>query len=532
MFNSKANFLLVIIFLLAGIYIGFQLNNIFMDEGVLKGAKKFDEVLHYTQKYYYKDVDTKKLVDDAITGMLNNLDPHSVYIPPTKQKGIEEQFRGNFDGVGIEFQIINDTINVITPIIGGPSESVGIESGDRIVKINDKSSIGFTNQDVVKNLRGEKGTRVNITIYRPSIKKNLNFEIIRDQIPIYTVDAAIMVSDSIGYISLSKFSETSSSEMKNSLSNLTKNGMKKLILDLRNNPGGYLAQAFQIADMFIKDGEMIVYTRGRDANLNEDLIADETYPYEKIPLVILINRGSASASEIVSGAVQDWDRGIIVGETSFGKGLVQKPFILEDSSAVRITISKYYTPSGREIQRKFTNKDDYYNEIMERKDIEGDNVNHNIEADSTKKVFHTNGGRRIVGGGGISPDFFVKNKDLTEYSIQLRGNNIFYKFVRNYIDSHTKLLNNYNKNFLKFKNDFHFNDSDLKSFINFAKENGVKYSASEFSKDKDYIRTRLKAHIARNYWNNNGWYSILLTMDDQFLKGEELLKGNYHLPVN
>ncbi len=531
MFNSKTNYLLVIIFLLAGIYIGFQLNGIFTDEGVLQGAKKFDEVLNYTQKYYYKDVDTKQLVEDAITGMLNNLDPHSVYIPPVEQKGIEEEFRGNFEGVGIEFQIINDTINVISPIIGGPSEAVGIEAGDRIVKIDGKSSVGFTNKDVIKNLRGEKGTKVNVSIYRPSIKKNLDFEIIRDQIPIYTVDAAIMVSDSVGYISLSKFAETSSEEMKNSLDNLTKLGMKKLILDLRNNPGGYLTQAFQIADMFIKDGEMIVYTRGRDSQLDEDLIADKTYPYEKIPLVILINRGSASASEIVSGAVQDWDRGIIVGETSFGKGLVQKPFILEDSSAVRITIAKYYTPSGREIQRKFTNKDDYYKEVMERKDIEGNNVSHNMETDSTKKVFHTHGGRPIVGGGGISPDFFVKNRDLTEYTIQLRSNNIFYKFIRKYIDSHTELLNNYKNDFIKFKNEFHFTNSDIKSFINFAKENGVKYSSEGFNKDKNYIKTRLKAHIARNYWNNNGWYSILLMMDNQFLQGEKLLKENYKLPV-
>ncbi|MFZ1288678.1 MAG: S41 family peptidase [Melioribacteraceae bacterium] len=523
--------LISISILLIGITIGFFLNNFLIDENVSEGSKKFNEVLSYTQKYYYQDVDTKDLVDDAINGMLHDLDPHSVYIPPTDQMHIEEEFRGNFEGIGIEFQINNDTINVVSPITGGPSESVGIEAGDRIIKINNKNCIGFTNKDVVKNLRGEKGTKVNVTVYRPFQKKKLNFEIIRDQIPIYTVDAAIMVSDSIGYISLSKFAETSMFEVKQSLEKLSKLGMRKLIFDLRNNPGGYLEQAFQIADLFIDQNKLIVFTRGRISSLDDNLNAEKTYPYEKIPVVILINRGSASASEIVSGAIQDWDRGILVGETSFGKGLVQRPFILEDSSAVRITISKYFTPSGRAIQRDYKNKEDYYNEIMNREESEGENINHKLEADSAKEIFYTSGGRKVIGGGGITPDFIVKNEELSDYSIHLRSQNIYYKFARKFIDANSELNEKFKNNFKLFKNEFSFSNNDMKSFVKFAEENGVKFSNQDFIKDEEFIKARLKAHIAKNFWNNNGWYSVLLDVDDQFGKAKELLQKNYQLQL-
>ncbi len=435
MFKSKLSLILILFILVLGISIGLIFQEFINDNKLSKEAEKFNEILNLTESYYYEDVNPDELFNNAVNGMLSELDPHSVYIPAVEQKGIDEQFKGRFEGIGIEFQIINDTITVVSPISGGPSKSVGIEPGDRIVKINGKSSIGFTNSDVLKKLRGAKGTSVKIQIFRPLVNKTIDFTIVRDEIPIYTVDASIMVSDSIGYISLTKFTETSSIEMKSALNDLTKMGMKKLVLDLRNNPGGYLKRAFEIADMFIDGHKMIVYTRGRRSELDDDLTAVREYPYEKIPLVILINRGSASASEIVSGAIQDWDRGILVGETTFGKGLVQRPFLLEDSSAVRITISKYYTPSGRQIQRHFESKEDYYAEVQDREEKEAENINHTLEIDSTKKVFHTAGGRPVVGGGGITPDFIVKNKELTDYSIKLRSNDLFYKFVRRYLDS-------------------------------------------------------------------------------------------------
>ncbi|MBK7106690.1 MAG: S41 family peptidase [Ignavibacteriae bacterium] len=532
MTKKTLTILISVIILLIGIAIGFFINNYLYDVNVTEGSKKFNEVLSYTQKYYYQDVETKDLVDNAINGMLHELDPHSVYIPATDQLHIEEEFRGNFEGIGIEFQINNDTINVVSPITGGPSESVGIEAGDRIIQIEGKSAIGFTNKDVVKNLRGEKGTKVKVTVFRPFIKKKLDFEIIRDQIPIYTVDAAIMISDTIGYISLSKFAETSMFEVKQSLEKLSQLGMKKIIFDLRNNPGGYLDQAFQIADLFIDQNKLIVFTRGRISSLDDNLTAEKTYPFEKIPIVILINRGSASASEIVSGAIQDWDRGILVGETSFGKGLVQRPFILEDSSAVRITISKYFTPSGRAIQRDYKNKEDYYNEVMNREENEGENINHSLEADSAKEIYYTSGGRKVISDGGITPDFIVRNDDITDYSLQLRSNNIYYKFARRIIDTNSDLNKKFKNDFRLFKKDFSFSISDMKSFIKFAEENGVKYSGKDFTKDEKFIKARLKAHIAKNFWNNNGWYSVLLDEDEQFEKAKELLEKNYQLPIS
>lgn len=530
MFKSKIMLFLIPFLLIVGISIGLLIQEQINENHLTKEAEKFNEILNLTKNYYYEDVNSDELFQDAVNGMLSKLDPHSIYIPTIEQKGIDEQFRGRFEGIGIEFQIINDTITVVSPISGGPSQSVGIEPGDRIIKIDGKSSIGYTNSDVLKKLRGAKGTSVKIKVYRPLVNKKIDFTIIRDEIPIYTVDASIMISDSIGYISLSKFSETSSIEMKSALSDLTKSGMKKLILDLRNNPGGYLKRAFEIADMFIDGHKMIVYTRGRRSELDDDLVAERDYPYEKIPLVILVNRGSASASEIVSGAVQDWDRGLLVGETTFGKGLVQRPFLLPDSSAVRITIAKYYTPSGRQIQRHFENKEDYYEEVQTREEKDTVNINHTLEVDSTKKVFHTAGGRPVVGGGGITPDFIVENKELTDYSIKLRSNGIFYKFIRRYLDSKSsERLKNYLNNFNKFKLQFKLNDRELKSFIKFAERNKVKYNEKEYFEDQDYIKTRLKAEIAKNFWKNNGLYSVLLKLDKQFLKAKQLLKENFKL---
>jgi len=528
--RSKLKLLLILAVLLVGIFIGNLLNDFGKDDSIYGSSEKFNEILNYTKTFYYKEVDTDELFKNAVDGMLSKLDPHSVYIPPVDQIGIEEEFRGNFEGIGIEFQVINDTLTVVAPISGGPSESVGIEAGDRIVKINNVNCIGFSNSEVLKNLRGEKGTKVNLDIFRPSVQMIINFNIIRDDIPIYTVDASIMVSDTIGYISLSKFAETSTIEVKQALEGLTSIGMKKLILDLRNNPGGYLQQAFQIADLFINEDKMIVYTRGRKSDLDDDFKAKISYPYEKIPLVVLINMGSASASEIVSGAIQDWDRGTLVGETTFGKGLVQRPFILPDSSAVRITISKYYTPSGRQIQRQFDDKEDYYAEIQERIEIEGDNTDHIAELDSTKEVFYTEAGRTVVGKGGITPDFIVKNKELTNYSVQLRSNNIFYRFVRRYLDLNgEKISRLYRNDFNKFKNKFSISNVEIKSFIKFAERNNVPHNYTEFIIDQDYIKARLKAQIARNYWNNNGWYTILLELDEQFLKARDLLNKSFNI---
>ena len=520
------NILLLLLFLLIGFVLGSKFNEIFSAEGVSEGSDKFNEVLNLTKTHYYKDVNTDELVEGAISGMLENLDPHSVYIPPVEQEAIAEQFQGNFDGIGVEFQILDDTITVVSPIVGGPSEAVGIFAGDRIVEIENKSCIGFTNKQVLKNLRGDRGTKVKLRIFRPFGSKLIDFTIIRDQIPLFTVEASILVGDSIGYISLSKFTDTSTLEVKEALGKLTKYGMQKIILDLRNNPGGYLKQAYQIADLFIDSTKMIVYTKEKNDSKGDEYKAEKDYHYEKMPLVVLINKGSASASEIVSGAVQDWDRGIIVGETSFGKGLVQRPFTLPDNSAVRLTIAKYFTPLGRAIQRSYKNKDDYYVEVDKRVEEEGENFNHNAEQDSAKQIFYTKSGKKVLGGGGITPDYIVKNNELTDYTIELRSNNSLYQFIRKYLDTNDykgKFFAKYHNDFDKFKKEFTITEDVLKLFISYTKRNNIKFNKKEFNKDKKYIKQRLKAHIAREFWKNNGWYAILLEEDQQFMKAKELI---------
>lgn len=530
MINSKYYILIIGLVLLVGIFIGFNLNQVFSDSYSDNPVNKFSEVLDYADEYYFKDVNKDDLVEDAISGMLEKLDPHSVYIPASQQIGISEELKGNFEGIGIEFQIIEDSITVVSAISGGPSESVGILPGDRIIEIDGKNSVGFTNKEVVENLRGQKGSEVNVKIYRHFINGELEFSIIRDQIPLNTVEAALMINDSIAYVSISKFAETTIYEIKSALEQLTNFGMKNLILDLRNNPGGYMDQAVKVADLFLDDNKLIVYTHGRKSDLDIERIAERPYPYEELSLVTLVNNGSASASEIVSGALQDWDRSIIVGETTFGKGLVQQPFTLEDNSAVRITISKYYTPSGREIQRDFSDRENYYAVIPAE---ENDKISKKLDADkidSTKVIYTTQGGRQLTANGGITPDFIVNNEDLTYYTLLLRSKDLYFRYVRKYLDNNSdKIISKYGNDLQKFIDEFSFTNNELISFIRFAEENKIKFVKKEFEEDKIYIKLRLKAHVARTFWKSDGWYKILLETDNQFKKAKELLEQNYKI---
>ncbi len=529
MLNSKFLFSLILILIFGiGFYLGLNSSVILSNDKEYTSDKKFNEVFDYAKDYYYKEVDEKKLTEHAITGMLEELDPHSLYIPAQQQANITEQFKGNYDGIGIEYLLMNDTITVVTPITGSPSEAVGILPGDKIIKIENKNAIGLSSREIIKGIRGEKGTVINLTIYRPSIKEELQFKIIRDIIPIRTVDIAMMANDSIAYVVLSKFVNTSFYEMKDVLGKLYKMGMKKLILDLRNNPGGYMEQACWIADLFLDEDKLITFTKGRRSDLDIEYKANKKYLFEEIDLAVLVNKGSASSSEIFSGAIQDWDRGIIVGETTFGKGLVQQPFTLPDNSVVRITISKYHTPSGREIQRSYEGESDYFGVVNARKEEEGDNFEHNIETtDSTDLIFTTAAGRKIKANGGITPDYIIKNKAISYYSVLLKSKNLYYKFIRNFLDNSSEnYFKKYDGNVLRFINNFSISEKLLKSFIRFASKNGVKFVQSEFNSDKDFIKLQLKAYIAKNYWKENGWYRTILKQDNQFNKALELLKDN------
>lgn len=526
MFNSL-KFSTILFTTVIGVVLGVFLNKAFSGDNLRESISKFNDVLTFTEKYYVEEVDTQKLVEAAINGMLNTLDPHSVYIPPKEMTQVEESFRGDFEGIGIEFQVVNDTLTVVSPITGGPSEALGIMSGDRIIKIDDKNVIGITNDDVRKKLRGKSGTEVKVTILRVGLTKPLEFNIIRDKIPLYSVDTHFMLDQTTGYVSVSRFSETTYDELIEALNDLSANGMQQLVLDLRGNPGGYLNQAVKISDLFVSGKKKIVYTEGRRKEFDEEYFASEPSKFENIPLIVLINRGSASASEIVSGAVQDWDRGLIVGETSFGKGLVQRQFDLPDNSALRLTISQYFTPSGRLIQRDYKdkkNKEEYYADAMDEEDTEGDNLNHTAEQDSAKPEYKTSKGRIVYGGGGITPDYIVKQGTITPYTQNLLRKNVFYTFVLSYLDKNGQSIKNKYKDLLNFKNDFNLDDKTLSMFIDYATNKEVIFNEEEYRKDKEYIKSRLKAQIARNYWKNEGWYSVLLTTDDQMMKAVTLFK--------
>lgn len=525
---KKNQFTLPIILLVIGIVLGFQIQKVFSGDNLRDSIIKFNDVLTLTEKYYVDQIDSQKLVDAAINGMLSKLDPHSVYIPASQVKTIEESFRGDFEGIGIEFQVIDDTLIVVSPITGGPSEALGIMAGDRIIKIDGKSAIGITNDQVRAKLRGKAGTKVTVTVLRAGVRQPINYTITREKIPIYSVDAHFMINHNTGYVIVSRFAETTYDELTSALADLQSKGMKQLILDLRGNPGGYLNQAVKIADLFIDGNKKIVYTKGRRTEFDEEYDASKSSPYEKIPLVVLVNKGSASASEIVSGAIQDWDRGLIVGETTFGKGLVQRQFSLPDNSAIRLTISRYYTPSGRLIQRNYKglkNSNEYYSEAGDTTEMPGDNLNHTAEKDTSKPVYHTNEGRVVYGGGGITPDYIVRASEITAYTTDLLKNNIFYEFILNYFSFRgQEIKEKYNNDLQKFVNEFKLTDNVLYNFVDFAKSKGIKFNEKEFKTDKKYISTRLKAQIARNFWKNKGWYKVILSVDNQAQKALTLFE--------
>jgi carboxyl-terminal processing protease len=509
---------------IASILLGAVLQTVISEDNIYQQVRKFSEILSNAQKNYVDNVDTEKLVESAINGMLETLDPHSIYIPVKQMQKVTEDFQGSFEGIGIEFDIINDTLTVVSPIPGGPSEALGIQAGDKIIRIDTSNAIGIKRDDVPKKLRGKKGTKVKVEILRLEESKLLEYEIIRDKIPIYTVDVSFMVENEIGYISVNRFAATTYDEFAQALATLSEAGMKKLILDLRNNPGGYLDQAFQMADEFLPAGKKIVYTKGRQPQFNEEYIASGKGKYFDIPIIILVNQGSASASEIVSGSVQDWDRGLVVGETTFGKGLVQRQFPLPDGSAFRLTTARYYTPSGRLIQRPYgSDHAAYRKEVAEREEAEGENLEHSNEADSVKPKFTTAGGRTVFGGGGITPDFVIKAEKLQKYTAQLRGRSVFLEFGNRYMDRNgTRIRATYEKNLDLYIKEFKITQEMVDELLGIAKAKNIEMNEEEFQKDLSYVKAFMKSQIGRMMFGNPGSYPIILNEDNQFLKAKTL----------
>ncbi len=530
--------------IIIGVLIGFFIQPLVSGDSIFDQVRKFDYVLNTAAKNYVEEVDTQKLTEAAIKAALNELDVHSVYIPAEEMKRVNEDFQGSFEGIGIEFDIINDTITIVTPIAGGPSEMLGLMSGDKIIKIDDENAVGLSRTEVPKKLKGPKGTKVKVEIVRPSQKETLKFTITRDRIPINTVDAAYLIDNTdIGVIVVNRFAATTNDEMVEALNNLSAQGMKKLILDLRGNPGGFLNQAVLMADEFLNKGDTIVYTIGRKNKFDESYISTGGSKYKNLPLIVLINAGSASASEIVSGAIQDLDRGLIVGETSYGKGLVQRQYEIGDGSAFRLTISKYYTPSGRSIQRPYKDKDKYrhlvgrleleegsYLENAKEKIIQQVNeINKKAKNDEEKidinnlPIYKTRRGRVVFGGGGITPDYIIKQDTITNFSAEIRRKNLFFEFTTSIMQSQgNSLKSKYSSDFSSFLKNYQISESMIEDFKKLAASKEIEWNDESYKIDEEFIKISIKSAIARMIWDRNKFIEVFYTIDPQIKKAIEL----------
>lgn len=488
---------------------------------------KFEDAYLYIANNY-PDKDMDKLTERAIREMLKTLDPHSVYIEPDDSDRIQESFDGKFQGIGIQFNIIQDTITVITPISGGPSDQLGIMSGDRIISINDSSAIGFDNEDVIKRLRGEKGSEVSIEVKRPRRSNPLSFNIIRDDIPITTLDTHYMLDDMTGYIKINRFAATTHDEFLTAINDLNQKGMERLVLDLRNNPGGYLSQAIAISEEFFPENTLLVSTESKHQRFNSEVYSRRDGLLKDLPVITLVNEGSASASEIVSGAIQDHDRGLVVGRRTFGKGLVQQQYELVDDSNIRVTISRYLTPSGRLIQKPFEGRtEDYAYEIYHRSNDATTDASEFKQDVPDSLRYTTRSGRTVLGGGGIIPDYVVQ-QDTTvsgELFNFLLSNRIDFNFVRNYIDENgEEFRDRWGNDFEDFRKNFEWNEDEKERLSAKMIENGLVFdnSVDEPVFEDDTLRVseamyeenlwvnlgRMKAELARQIWGNEKFYPI------------------------
>lgn len=528
--NSKFHIklpLLLAIAISAGMLIGATMANTSTSDNIISSVLKFREVLTYIEKDYVDTVDSEELVEVAINTMLEKLDPHSVYIPAKDLQLANSQLEGEFDGIGIEFSIIKDTIHVVAPLSGGPSERVGLMSGDKIIKVDDKNvaGVGISNREVFDKLRGPKGSEVNLGIKRRGVDEINTFKIIRDKIPQHSVDVSYMIDKEIGYIKVSRFSATTYEEFKQALSNLKSKGMNKLVLDLQGNPGGYLGAAFNMADELISGNRMIVYTEGKDSQYDSEYRARKKGSFEDGPVIILIDEGSASASEIVAGALQDNDRGLIVGRRSFGKGLVQMPIDLSDGSELRLTISRYFTPSGRSIQKPYKSgaDPDYKTDILNRYEhgelFSADSIKFN---DSLK--FETIKGRIVYGGGGIMPDFFVPidTSHNSEYFRSLFSNNIVKEYSLNYLENNKKNLQKMKLD--QFLKNFEVSNTMLHDMIRLAERSDLPFNQKEFEISREAIKLHVKAQLARTLYGNEGFYKVFNQSNEVLRKGLELFQ--------
>ncbi len=508
-----------------GIFIGTTLNssfktgrNIFFSKSSSGNFNKINDVMSYIRQEYVDTINQQTLVDNSIEQILQNLDPHSSYIPAEDLKSVNEPLEGNFEGIGIEFHIQSDTIMVVSTISGGPSETVGLKPGDRIVKVDttNVAGIGIKNEDVFKKLRGTGGTKVKLKVMRYGLAKPLDFTIIRGRIPIKSIDVSYMPTPTTGFIKISRFAATTYDEYLEAFDKLKSAGMKNLVIDLRGNPGGYLDAATALADEFLSDKKLIVYTEGK-ARPRSDHYATAEGGFEKGNVVVLIDEGSASASEILAGALQDWDRAEIVGRRSFGKGLVQEQTLFPDGSAMRLTVARYYTPTGRSIQKSYKDgisayDDDLSNRYKHGEMESADSIHF---ADSLK--FKTPAGRIVYGGGGIMPDVFipVDTTSDNEYSRMVFGLGLVSSFTYDYVDKNRTKLQAY-KTSKQFIENFKVDAKLSSDFTAYTISNKVKPDEKNIQASKGLISNQLKANIARLLFGNEGFYPVVMEDDKAF----------------
>ncbi|MEZ3591190.1 MAG: S41 family peptidase [Muribaculaceae bacterium] len=522
----------VAIALVAGIWLGGYFHG---HDSTSGGVHKLNTILGLIDRDYVDTVDIDELVELSIPEILANLDPHSTYIPASDLRSVNDELEGSFSGIGIQFSIMNDTISVIESIAGGPSEKVGIMAGDRIVQIGDSivAGIGITNEQVLSMLRGPEGTRVKLGIKRNSARKTLTYEVTRGAIPVTSVDASYIVSSGIGYIKVNKFGRTTYDEFLTALTSLRRQGAEKYLVDLRGNGGGYMEIAILMANEFLPEGSPIVYTKGRNG-IQDPAFSDGNGSFQDAEIAVLIDEFSASASEIFAGAIQDNDRGLIIGRRSFGKGLVQRQSVLPDSSAMRLTIARYYTPSGRCIQKEYTpgKGDSYSSEIIER-------YNHGeaYSADSMKidrsQLFHTAAGREVYGGGGIIPDVFTPNDTtgVSSYYMDVANAGLLQRFAFSFADLNRESLKD-EKDVTKFLKELPSDAVLLQSFVRYAAQNGVPARWYYINKSHDLLVNQLKALIARDLLGYNAFYSIYNQRDSSVKTAvEQLSNGNARFPL-
>ena len=492
--------------------------------------QKLSTIYYLIDNFYVDTANLETLTEEAIVAILKELDPHSAYISKKDVEKANEPLVGSFEGIGVTFQIFQDTILVISPVPGGPSDKVGIMAGDKIVTIDGEDAFGkkVTNEYVAEHLRGKKGTKVILGIKRGKSDELIDFEVVRDKLPLNSIDAAFMLDKNIGYIRLDRFAQTSMSEFDESLAKLKSQKMKSLVLDLRGNTGGYLNVAAELSNQFLKNDMTIVYTEG-DKSPKQVFKTDKKGKFTDGKLVVLIDEGSASASEIVSGAIQDWDRGVLIGRRSFGKGLVQRPFNLPDGSVVRLTTARYYTPTGRCIQRSYEKgSEDYYNEMTKRMKHGEFYQSDSIQFPDSLKYSTLVSGRTVYGGGGIMPDIFmpVDTTFATKLYTDLIRKSVFNSYTVDYVMENRDLLAKEYGDFENFNANFNVTDSMIESFKKLAEEKGVEWNEEQYQRSESMIKLQIKALIARNEWDMEKYYQVVLKEDKVINKAIDILNDS------